>query len=491
MKETERMENTMEIEKHELNNQKYWHRFSVNGLVKATLIFAIVPFIILSFFCHPCADDYEVVVKVNNMGYWGFNIWFYNNWSGVYSGAALVTLYGLIVGLSTYWLVPLITIAGLLTAFYKLIKSLSFGHYGRGQIFWCSFFLLILYMLYMPETSTGIYWLPAANYQYGHIIGMILIALLVQPPLESRFWRKCGYVLLCCVMAFLAIGAQTTPMVVLFCCLTVGFFMALSTRSKGCIYWGIVWCVALICVLFVVLAPGNSIRLEYVSNQDKLFVSIIKTFYCAGDYLRIWCCNPSLYLAGLLFVPVAYSLSGKIEWLQKHRKIILLLPLAWLAIIVVSFFLSFWSLGHKPPLRSVNTIFLFFLLGWFSSILVVASFCRDFTSRSFFLVDIDSSIIKLLLIFSLFCSANLRRSHKSLVTAWPYHNQIKQRHIMIQEAVARGDKDIQVERLRKIPQTIHFTDITEDPGFWRNQWYAKYWGAETISIKPRESKERQ
>jgi hypothetical protein len=65
--------------------------------------------------------------------------------------------------------------------------------------------------------------------------------------------------------------------------------------------------------------------------------------------------------------------------------------------------------------------------------------------------------------------------------ALPYHDYMKQRYRIIQQAVVDDHSYLSVpDYLQEYPRTIYFNDIMRNPDDWRNDCYADYFGLEKI-----------
>ena len=82
-------------------------------------VFSVIPFIIISFFNNPAADDFAFPVEIHNHGFIGSQIWWYNNWLGRYFSSFLMSINPLVF--NNFFLFKLIPIFLIASLFFSLL----------------------------------------------------------------------------------------------------------------------------------------------------------------------------------------------------------------------------------------------------------------------------------------------------------------------------------------------------------------------------------
>ena len=145
----------------------------------------------LAVYCHPAADDYSYWVYNQQHGFWGFQGFWYNAWSGRFSATALISLYSTISGrLEGYGASILLLFVLLAATTFFLVRTLLRPLAGRAMSACAASGFLSLFLLTMPDIRTGMYWFNAgATYIVGLAAAMALLAWLVRLPHQATIAR--------------------------------------------------------------------------------------------------------------------------------------------------------------------------------------------------------------------------------------------------------------------------------------------------------------
>jgi len=224
----------------------------------------------------------------------------------------------------------------------------------------------------------------------------------------------------------------------------------------------------------MISAPGNAARSSYAPDRHRLFFSVGMSLAQGAGFLFDWLTNPAFILSTLLFIPVADTFSDKSELLKNHFYIHPLSSLFLLLVIVfMGFFPPYWATGMLYQYRTVNTVFFFFLLGWFINISVWVSYLKERRQVKIprlptYVYLICLPVISLALLFS----NNTRTAMTDLFTgrAYYYDGEVRKRRALLERCAGEGRSDCQIQKLDDLPETTtnpYFeTELSADQQYW-------------------------
>lgn len=457
------------------------------SILVLSLLGTLSPFLVLAFFNHPCADDFEYTNRSITLGFWQTQLKYYFSWSGRYFSTALLSINPLVFrSFFLYNLFAVVLFAALLHGFYLLMREMGEGIIDRTKTFIAALMLLTVYVYAMPSVSAGFYWIAGSiTYQVANILTVYLFLL------TARIYRASliKTLVLNIVLSFLAIiaivGSNETSMILLlllfFAMLTASLFV---NRKMDWVLFAFI-IVTAIAAYFVVFAPGNTVRLSYYPHKQSILFALKHSI--ADGFKSIWHWGVSLPMAAstVLFIPIASQLAIRRISTGKRTYIHPFFSCLVIAVFLVAgFFPAYWSMGESPPPRTANVIHLFFLIGWFISVYALVEFLIRNNKLKFEALPRYLSVILWIFIFLSFFKSdnNIRTAFDDLYSgrAQRYHQQFSKRYQVIAED--RSGMCI-VDRLRQFPATLYFDDIVDDPTDWKNRDYAQYFHKKSIVIR--------
>lgn len=448
--------------------------FETSNFIIIIGVLSVLPFIVISIFNNPSADDFCYNNYTRDLGYLNTQIEAYYNWTGRYFSTAIISISAFASGsFYLYKLFPII----LFFLFFLSIYHLSFSIFvslNRKDKFALTFLLMILYLLQMSSTSEGFYWLAGSvTYQLSIILSVFLFSYVIK-LLETSQKR---YLIISMIISFLVMGSNEISMMFVNLIIGVIFLYTLITQRR--INYPILSLLffMVVCTTIVVLSPGSAARVTtYPGNQQFLY-SFFKTIKATKSHLGDWL--PSIIIAFFIF----FDYFNKKTSMQTPKifNVKLLIPCA----VVFSFpFIGFFPVYYSlkwVPFRSVNLIYFFFLMG-----LMYLTFILYFKLRATqkdFLVF--SKWIKIFLFILIFIrmggNNNIRIAYEELLTgkAYSYDKELKKRYQIIRESKSQT---LVFPPLNNLPKTIFFEDIKDNPNHWINQCYKSYFDKNEIKI---------
>lgn len=438
-------------------------------------ILTVLPFLVISIFNNPSADDFCYNNFSRDWGYLNTQIEAYYNWTGRYFSTAIMSIRALVSGsFYLYKLIPIILLMLLFLSFYHLSSSI-FNSLSRKAKYVLTFLLMILYLLQMPSTSQGFYWLPGSvTYQLSIILSVFLFSFVIK-YLETL---KKKYLIISMVFSFLVIGLNEISLMFVDLVLGVVFVFTLITQRKINYSLLILLIFMAICSAIVVTSPGSAARATTYPDNHQFLYSLLKTIKATKRHLGDWL--PTIIVSFLVFFDY-FNKNITIET-PKLFKVNLLIPsVIVFSFLVIGVFPVYYSLKWVP-LRTVNVIYFFFLLG-----LIYLAFVFYFKLKSkhkdFLIFSKWTKIFLFVLIFiRLGGNNNVRTAYSDLLSgnAYKYDEAIKKRYQILLNS---EEQKLSVPELTNLPKTIFFEDIKNSPKHWINQCYSSYFNIEEIEFK--------
>lgn len=440
-------------------------------------ILSLLPFLLLSIFNNPSADDFCYSNYSRDLGFLGLQIEAYNGWTGRYVSTAFMGVKGFVSGtFMIYKVIPVLVLVFFFLAIYHLNNTIFKGISIKGKVVLSSF-VLVLYLIQMPSTSQGFYWLAGSvTYQLSIIWSLYLLSFFIR----FNQTKKIKYLVLASVFAFLVVGSNEIALVFINLIFGSVFLHKLIMHKKVDAYLlGLLIFMGLFS-LVVVLSPGSSARATtYPGNQQFVF-SILKSIKATKRHLGDWL--PTIIIA--LFILFDYFNKNISIKTPQVFKVNLFLPfLIVFGFLIIGVFPVYYSLKWVP-LRVVNLVYFFFLLG-----IIYLAFILFFKLKSqdkkFLTFSKWTRYLLLVLVFiKLGGDNNIRKAYSDLFLgkAYNYDKALKKRY----HAIKNNQSDtLVVSELTNLPKTIFFEDIRSNSKHWINQCYASYFKQKAIKVKPK------
>jgi hypothetical protein len=448
----------------------------------------LLPFIVLGIFNHPSADDYAYANASMNTGFWRAQIGYYTGWQGRYFTTPLLLLDPLIFkSILIYRLIPLILILALFHALYKFIQELTNQNFGKRKIFMATLVLLTLYVWRMPSVAQGFYWFTGAIvYQIPNILTLYLCVCMIRLFKVQQKTLAALYGILSVFLIFAIAGSNEVSMVLLLLLFLLAFVIDAYLSRK--INWALMGFVIIagVASYFVVFAPGNNVRLALYPHQQNIIASIKLSALSVVKSMFNWTVSLPILASTIIFMQYATTIiSSKI----KYKKKLLINPIIsffmFVMLLGASFFPTYWGTGEAPPIRTINVIYLFFLIGWFVNVYIFVDY---FASKyGIIQTQLPKYVIILMFIFSFLTlvkddNNNIRTAYADLITgkALQYDRELTNRYKIIRES---QENKCEVNKLNELPETIYFDDITDNSEDWRNKEYATYFHKGVIILR--------
>ncbi len=467
-----------------MNNQKKYNLFLL-----VLLLAAIFPFIALSFFNYPSADDLIYTHVAKNISLWSHIKTVYLTWSGRYFGTFIVAVNPLVFNCQTGFLVfPIILLTFFFGGIYFLIKPLINNNNAINSLT-ASLIIQLLIIQSLRSPVEAFYWLSGAfTYTLSLCMTMFLFVLIFNKN------RSIIYLIISALLSFLIAGSNEIILLFSLEILVILLLYQIITKSIS-----IKTIVSLSCMLagglILFSAPGNSNRMNEFPLHGDITSSLILS---AAESVRITFYilkEPSI----IVFIFVLFILSFKrilfipIQFVSK--KIIFLFPFIILLVLMSLYFPAYYAMGSAPPPRIHNTISTLFLLLLFFTIIIIGNFYHH---RSEIAKTPDITVRLLIIISAIMLYVSFQKKPDkpidftgNISNAWndllfqaaPYQKEMNERLVQINESRQSNQDTIILSPIIHKPYTIFYLDITENPEHWLNISFREYYHLKFVKLQ--------
>lgn len=462
-------------------------------------VLSLLPFVALCWYAHPSGDDFLTGNEVRKRGHWGYIAFMYLQWTGRYTAA---TLWGLAnpvaYGNTTegYGLVCLLILLLLLGAGYVLFRALL-GQYCKRKYSWLgSAVLVALFVFQMPSPAEGLYWIASAyNYLLPASLTLVWLAALIHHATAPTQANRRKWLLIAALLTVLVVGSNETISLPLL--IWVLSFTALRYIQHRRLVWEYLFLSAVLIAACIVAfaAPGNYVRLNQATRYIGLLDCVHHAASAAYRCLLDWTGNGVLPTITLLLMPLGYRLSRLPDLpLNRVAQNPFFIGLLMVVSIVVVLTMGYSVSNHLMPLRALNVLYLFFLVGWF---LHAYAWARFLWQRFSWLPHSLPTPVRWVLVgwlfFGVFMTSQIHmrvnRQQNNVVVAYQdwlggaaarYDAQLTARYKQLRASPRQQEI---VAPLQNPPMTILFLDLGRNPKGWTNLAYAEFFGKSSIQTR--------
>ncbi|MEO6833337.1 MAG: DUF6056 family protein, partial [Chitinophagaceae bacterium] len=234
-----------------------------------------------------------------------------------------------------------------------------------------------------------------------------------------------------------------------------------------------------------ILAPGNFVRRNIA--PPNLYTAIPAWLSWSYSWWKELLFDPFLIIFTTLFLIVRKDF-------QFRRKLPPLLVLFLLPAFVVlaASFPSFWSMGHQPPYRTLDAIFMIFIFAWIPFALKLSGEIHDFLKRNPERSTLTKALLVVLISGFIFISTTehiIRKSNyfmaiKNLAnhTGQDYDAFLKQRYLLVKNS--NNDTIFVPPIPQKHGNILFFADLNTDPTKFPNPDFAAWLGKKFVARIP-------
>lgn len=461
-------------------------------ILHAAVICLLLPFLILSIFNHPASDDFCYTNYIRDNQFWAAQVKHYFIWTGRFTATFLLTIDPIdLEDLTVYRILPITLLILFGISIFFFIKSLLPDLARKDQNI-LSLLILFLYLYYIPNTAEAFYWRAGSlTYQLASTLSLFLFATIRNLQQQQSPLKKIILTILACLLAVFTIGLNETSMIIILVIVSLWTFGWIILRKKKRVEMAIILFVTIAATTTVVVAPGNAVRMAEKSEKFQFLFSLVGAIKIAlVDILR-WIPMPVLLVA--LFSPLfnrigaAVNTRYNLNWMRPWH--LFMGGLFLFFFLVITYFPSFWSQGGRPPYRTINVIYLLFIL---STFFLASFFFAYLQYKKTPVPQIPSGAQLLLVMITLSIVVakpnNIREAYLDVIegTAYYYNREMHERYLLLENC---SRDTCTIPALKNKPKTILSSDLSSNPShesYYYNACIADHFGIQKVFLPEKE-----
>ena len=453
------------------------------------LVVLLLPYLILSFFSNPIADDFTYSARGRENDLLATLQYEYFNWNGRYFSNLLVLLNPMAFNsISLYKIAPLVQILSTTLTLGIFVYAIGFNTLKKIEIAIIAFILSLLFLCKMPIISEGIYWYTGAvTYETGNNLLLFFISLVILEHSNKIIFKSMfAHFLFSALILICAIGCNEITMLTSLSFLIIINLVVSVKKLKVNKTLLLYLLIASIFSAVVYFAPGNHVREGFAENKHMLLYSLQYSFLQTIRFALTWVTSPALLSVSLLYMISYHGIFRNIHLFKNSFNVNIIQILLFLFLsIFISIFPAYWSMGMLGQHRTLNIAYFSFILLWFILLTVALNkYERSFNNAIAIFSKHENKIIIAAFLFIMF-EKNGYGALSDLFSgsAFRFNEQMNERVSLLES----GDKiigdTVYFEPIKDQPHTLFVLDIKEDCQHWSNKGYSIYYKVDKKIMK--------
>ncbi|MEX0812917.1 MAG: hypothetical protein WD048_11930 [Chitinophagales bacterium] len=464
------------------------------SLLSLGFLLFIAPFIIISFFNYPGAEDYAEVVLAQEFGFFGYIRELYLTWDGRFFTAILFGLHPLVFhSFFLYKLFPIILFVLLFISIVFFIHSTGVFNKQKHTVFSISIILFILCIYNTPSTVSAFYYYIMSGIYTPPVIGsLLLFATIIHINKTRHSLKKLSLIIFSIFLVYSIIGSLEIFIGIILFSLLLLFVYQIKLNKPEKKETAILLASAFSAAYLHISAPG--IRVYFNQNpmpiNTERFFSAVKNCIVVsnGAFLDFISGNYLLVLASIYFILLLPKSENDNTPFKKLKLSHVVIAIIFIIITLhVLAFPYFWSLGDDAgqfyPKRLFSSIYVVFLFSWFTMLYIAFSYIRPKIKGKFNHYHF-AKLKPLISVFIIICipySPAWKTAVDDLLSgrAYGYHLEMQDRISKFKSA--DSNTRVWIDPLEHKPKTIYsFVDLAPYRGSGWNDAYEEYFEVQEI-----------
>lgn len=445
------------------------------------LVFLCLPYLLLFTYIHPAGDDFTYAFLGKKSDF--ISAWMdeYNLWNGRYFSNLLVLNNPLTythIGLIEYRIILFLIYLTLLFSLFYFFRTVLNKVYTFISCLFLVLLFNLVYLSQMPTLAEGMYWYTGVvTYQLGIVFTLLYLSLLYN-YLIDKYLKANKYIhivsLISCLFAI--VGSNEVMMLLILFFHIILFVLVYRNNKKNSSL--IIWLCILISLLSAVVyfAPGNKIRETYfIGVSHHFWLSLAFSLLQCLRFVFEWLNNGAIIMLSILFIPINNILNQRIFLFKNNfflRPWISLILL--FALIFCCVFPAYWSTGILGQHRTVNVAYFFFIILWFVNLSIWINTYPTLFNR---IKSKHTLLLSLLCILMIVTTRNSRGVIEDIFSGncSAFNQELKHRYNCLNRINPKSKQAIYLDTLTVKPVSIFIYDIRNDPKYFPNLGYQRYW----------------
>ncbi|MCP1382594.1 DUF6056 family protein [Runella salmonicolor] len=451
------------------------------------LTLVLIPLLALACYNHPSpVDDYCYIDTVFKYGYFEAMNFYYTGWTGRYFGILMNHSNPLILKWpGGFKLLSFLLILGLTSSLFALAKEV-FPKWSRLGAFGLVGGLLFLFILKIASIAEAFYWMAAfVTYTVPNALTIYWLVVMLRWYQLPKGNLKNFTSVLAGFLVFAVIGCSETNLTIMVL-LVAGWwgYQLVINRTWDWFAVFLVAVAAISCYIFFT-SPGNLLRMSGNPEGRNIPFSALQSIKLLARLSIEWMTRTPLLVFTILWIAVLPKIFVNQQTMRYFSVPLWVAVLAYFGILFVQIFPSYYGIGIEPAPRVINSIYLYFLIGWFYCLAVLVRYFyqQDFGgAKNWYLPPSIKLVLAILIVVSALFSQNFRMVYGDWLRgrAAAYDSELKQRYEYIENTP--GDR-VYVEPLKARPQSLFLDDANPDPKHWWAKCMGGYFGKKEVVLK--------
>jgi len=452
------------------------------------LAIAVVPLLALALYNHPSpVDDYCYIDTVFKYGYFEAMNFYYTGWTGRYFGILLNHSNPLVVKWAGgFKLLSFLLVLSLTGSLYLLIREL-FSKFSRIAVWGLTGGIMLLFILKIMSIVEAFYWMAAfVTYTVPNILTLywitVMIRLYKQPSgtLQKLTAVWAGF------LVFAVIGCSETNLTIMVLLVAGWFGYQLVIRRRWDNFALFMVIVAVVSCYIFFTSPGNALRMNGNPEGRNFTLSTFQSIKKLVQLSIDWIFRTPLLVFTILWIAILPKFFSHYSTTIPYFKVPLwVVLLGYLGVLFVQIFPSYYGIGIEPAPRVINSVYFYFLLGWFYTLSVLLYWLyssNTFGAQNWYLPPSIKAVLAGLILVSTLFNTNLRMLYGDWLRgrAAAYDQELKARYEYIEQTP--GDT-VYVAPLQAKPQSLYLDDANPDPKHWWSKCMGGYFGKKAVVLK--------
>jgi len=414
----------------------------------------ILCYIVVGIYCHPSGDDFSYAVLGKNENFLETVLNERTRWNGRYISNFIV-LYSPLNwgGILGYKLMSIILIVSIFCGTYLFFKMVL----DKYNILFSLVSILITFSI-MPDITEGIYWYTGAwTYIPGGCIFLISLSVLI------KYWGNLKIHHYLTTIFLFVIASGFNEIISLLGILLFGIALIKNIKEIRFVFFFVLFISLLV---YIMLAPGNSVRSEHFPNKNQLVYSLYMSSAYTVRFIGEWLLNPALFFWGIILLKIDF----KNQFLTKFK--FLQNPFfAFIALVTPTFvgcFGPIMSTGLLGQYRTSNLASYLFIPAFMLVVIANKGFIKKklkspfLFKHAFLVVVIFLTLWKnQFFMFKELVNGDISQFNKSMYERYKIINDCKK-------------SDCPIPTFEKKSKTLFVYPLTDNPEHWLNKSYQLY-----------------